>query len=176
MSNWVCTLKDRNIFKNLNRRILKDEYNRSIEMIIGENGLIQRIEYPKKEWELGDAQTHCYQQGGEFERLKVKDIPKPKKPEVKQVIKKEDGGKVTPSPLIDHNRTKNTHNLTTDISHLTISDIGTNTHVQIDTHIALVNEHIDWTNASQNLHTSGYGRCSACNVPEKVPSTILTKS
>ena len=62
---------------------------------------------------------------------------------------------------IDHDTITNNHNLTTDISHLNISDIGTNTHAEIDTHIALVNDHIDWTNATQNLHTSGYGRFDA---------------
>jgi hypothetical protein len=39
--------------------------------------------------------------------------------------------------------------------HTALSNIGTNTHSQIDTHIALVNEHINWTNATQNLVTSG---------------------
>lgn len=43
------------------------------------------------------------------------------------------------------------------ISHLNITDIGTNTHIQIDEHIVLVNEHIDWTNATQNFETSGTG-------------------
>ena len=47
------------------------------------------------------------------------------------------------------------HFLESSISHLNISDIGINTHVQIDTHLALVNEHIDWTNASDNFFTSG---------------------
>ena len=57
--------------------------------------------------------------------------------------------------LIDHNLLLNTHNLTTDIDHTQITNKGSNTHVQIDAHIALVNEHIDWTNATQDFETSG---------------------
>lgn len=39
--------------------------------------------------------------------------------------------------------------------HTALSNIGTNTHVQIDTHLALTNEHIDWTAATASLDTSG---------------------
>jgi len=38
--------------------------------------------------------------------------------------------------LINHNSLLNTHNLTTDIDHTTISNIGTNSHATIDTHLA----------------------------------------
>jgi len=39
--------------------------------------------------------------------------------------------------------------------HLLLSNIGTNTHVQIDTHLALTDEHIDWTNAVAGFFTRG---------------------
>ena len=38
--------------------------------------------------------------------------------------------------LIDHDVLTNTHNLTTDIDHTTIQNIGTNSHADIDSHIA----------------------------------------
>ncbi len=58
---------------------------------------------------------------------------------------------------IDHNTITNTHNLTTDIDHDTI----TNTHnltTDIDHDLLtnyVLNKHIDWTNATQNIITTG---------------------
>ena len=50
---------------------------------------------------------------------------------------------------IDHNALLNTHNLTSDIDHTLISNIGTNTHASIDSHIADATLH--FTAASLNL-------------------------
>jgi len=41
------------------------------------------------------------------------------------------------------------------IDHTDLTTIGTNTHAQIDSHLALTNEHIDWTAASSDFSTSG---------------------
>lgn len=41
------------------------------------------------------------------------------------------------------------------IAHTSLTSIGTNTHAQIDTHLALGNAHIDWTGATEDFQTSG---------------------
>lgn len=37
------------------------------------------------------------------------------------------------------------------------TNVGNNTHAQIDTHLALVNEHLDWTDETADLETTGLG-------------------
>lgn len=44
---------------------------------------------------------------------------------------------------VNHDQLLNTHNLTTDIDHTTITNIGSNSHSQIDTHIANTSIHFD---------------------------------
>jgi hypothetical protein len=62
--------------------------------------------------------------------------------------------------------------------HLLLSNIGTNTHTQIDTHLALVNEHIDWTFASDSINTSGGGSfglgLSADSITERTATVGVT--
>lgn len=94
---------------------------------------------------------------------------------------------------VDHNALANTHNLTTDVDHDSITnahnlstDIDhnglTNTHnltTDID-HDALTNfvadEHIDWTNASDNLETSGDITTSAGAVVTDVIAAVTDPS
>ena len=42
-------------------------------------------------------------------------------------------------------------------SHLVLSDIGVKTHAELDSHVALVNEHLDWTSLNAGtIHASNY--------------------
>lgn len=60
------------------------------------------------------------------------------------------------SSTIDHNSTTNTHNLTTDIDHTTINNIGSNSHAQIDTAITASTSHIAAANPhSGHVDTTG---------------------
>ncbi len=51
----------------------------------------------------------------------------------------------------------NEHFTEASIDHTAILNIGSNTHAQIDTHLALVNAHLDWTSASVGtIHATNY--------------------
>lgn len=66
-------------------------------------------------------------------------------------------GNVRTTPTQDLNipNKKYVDDLHAAIDHTSILNIGTNAHTAIDTHIALVNEHINWTNTTANFITSG---------------------
>ncbi len=52
-------------------------------------------------------------------------------------------------------------------SHTALTDIGTNTHGQIDTHLGLTNAHIDWTNATQDFLTTGQAQVDLSTLTAK---------
>jgi hypothetical protein len=132
--NYICTIRKKEKFKRqtLEKRQRKDKDGRNIDLIIGKlksnnATVVQGIEYPQSDWSYYDAILQCQLQGGTLEKI---EIPQPKKIIInrlkkqkvflkKQVKSKpvDHGGNKTPSPLIDHDRTKN----------------------------YVANEHIDWT-------------------------------
>ena len=70
-------------------------------------------------------------------------------------------------------------NDTTD--HTSLSNIGTNSHAQIDTHVALTNAHIDWTAAGAGtIHTDNYiegnGGGGGANVKSGTVSIVENES
>lgn len=81
-----------------------------------------------------------------------------------------------PYTNIDHdqltNFAANEHFLEASIDHVNIQNIGTNTHAQIDTHIALTYEHIDWTGTTENFGTTGIGSFGALVLTDTEVSLI----
>lgn len=60
-------------------------------------------------------------------------------------------------------------------SHTLLSDIGVNTHVQLDDHLAAHNIHIDWTNATEDLLTAGTGTFTGyVNINYQSPDEVPT--
>ena len=50
-------------------------------------------------------------------------------------------------------------------SHTVLTDIGSNSHVDIDSHLALINEHLDWTadQGATNIHAGNYDNTQLSN-------------
>jgi hypothetical protein len=162
--NYICTIRKKEKFKRqtLEKRQRKDKDGRNVDLIIGKlksnnATVVQGIEYPQSDWSYYDAILQCQLQGGTLEKI---EIPQPKKIIInrlkkqkvflkKQVKSKpvDHGGNKTPSPLIDHDRTKN----------------------------YVANEHIDWTNTTESLVTTGDVTCDILNYTTLNPAvTSLT--
>lgn len=69
-----------------------------------------------------------------------------------------------------------TNDIPNDVDHTSILNIGTNSHIQLDTHLALVNAHIDWTNATANFKTTGIIDSSNIFIREDNPFVTFDSS